>query len=181
MTGCAAKIFILQKKHQGDINAFRLLNRYILESRWVDTAPFYAKLSEQKELTDDVKAIIEITRGQIILYWLPNYKDALVNFRQAASLVPGEAIIERTFSEYYQKTREFEKARNHALRAVSLGEHDVDNYLTMGDCYKQEEKLSLAESWYVDAINQNPLESSPYAKLISIYSDLQFLKLKKIC
>ncbi|MGB4850360.1 MAG: tetratricopeptide repeat protein [Saprospiraceae bacterium] len=157
-----------------------LLNQKILESRWVESYPIFQKLAGHTLTTVRQEALLEVILGEIEVYWLPNYADALKRFQKAQSLFPESSWVTRGFAEYEIKIGNIKSARDYIFKAISIDNRDIENYQLMGDSYKDEGNFTVAEQWYQDASNINFLESSPYSRLLEIYCDPSFFKEKQL-
>ncbi|MEW7291480.1 tetratricopeptide repeat protein [Aquimarina sp. 2304DJ70-9] len=166
--------------HQKEIDKYQLLNINILKSRWSDVLHEYLAFANNDLLDKEKRCSFFIYAGQIELYHdLPDYEMAMSYFEQASQLYQS-SIIQRAFGEYHLKRGEYNKAREFFLSAIDLDTMDLENYLCMGDSYRDQAKYTTAELWYDDALNMNFLDAKGYSKKITLYSYSNYTESKKV-
>lgn len=153
------------------LEKLRKLNRLILETRWIDAYPIYQMLAENEKIQNDQKVILEVILGEIELFYFGRDDEALKFFKNAESKMPDSFIarLARGFAEYYQKLGNLKESREYINKAIANDTNNLENFLLMGDTYRDEGKFDIAEQWYRDAININFLKAEPYTKLMSVY------------
>jgi tetratricopeptide (TPR) repeat protein len=166
-------------EYRETIHRFRDLNRFILETKWVESYPYYLELASDISIDAYERSCFEICAGQIQLYWMPDFKESLQHFERAQKICETNPKSIAGLGEYYIKLQEFEKARSYLLKAISMDPYDVDNYLRMGDSYRDENKLDAAEQWYTDALNMNFLEPATYSRLVLLFGDTELMKTRR--
>jgi tetratricopeptide (TPR) repeat protein len=152
------------------------LNRWILESRWIECYDIYQEIMEPDAVSAENKVLIEVLLGQIELYRFPNYADSIKHFENAKSVLPNSGRVLRAFAEYYFKLGENDKGRSYIFNAMSLDLPEIENYQLMGDSYRDEGNISVAEQWYNDALNFNFLDPSSYSNFFGLYNDDGYFK-----
>jgi superkiller protein 3 len=154
------------------IQDYRRIHQLIVQSRWAETYDFYATLSEEAHLTNEQKAKLEATAGQIRLYYLDTTPErALVHFEKAKALAPDLARIDKSFGEEKLRGRHFDEARRFFFRALDKKGDDVETQFYVGDSYKDEKNYSAAENWYREGLKNNPFNADFNTRMIRLYSE----------
>ena len=151
------------------LNDLKRLNRLIYEGRWIDAFPDLQNLANHKWTQAKQKAYLEIMLGEIEIYYLNKEKNALTRFQKAEKRLKKSSRLKRVFAEYYQKAGDLKKCRQTIFEAIVMNGNDMENYLFMGDTYREEENFEVAEKWYRDAIKVNFLIPDSYLKIITLY------------
>jgi tetratricopeptide (TPR) repeat protein len=173
--------YLWQKWGFSDDPAFNYskLPLYLRENRWPEAYPYYQRVAEDKDLDPEVRAFAEITLLEIVLYYYPEYSNALVHLENARSLLPDHFLTKRAEAIYFLKTGEIQKARNGFLQVIALKPGDFVSFDFIGDCFYSETMLESAESWYNEAILKNCLQTDSYKRLLSLYGDKSWFKEKE--
>jgi tetratricopeptide (TPR) repeat protein len=145
------------------------LNQLILENRWIDAAPLLQMIIDHELIQPHQRGHLLALSAEIYLFHLFQNDEALKRLQEAEKLIPGASRLKRVFAEYYEKTGNAEACRKEIFEAIFNDSNDLDNYLTMGDTYRDAAVADVAEKWYRDAIGINFIDGSPYTRLIGIY------------
>ena len=157
------------KANRKDFELYQQGVEFILLERWDHSYPMFLNLLSKEVLTDEQVARLEVTAGQIKLYHLNNFKEALQHYEAAKSLCPGAAFAERGMAEYYIQQKDFEKAREYLRDVMGTEGEDYDNFIKLGDSHAAEGDLTAAEEWYKHAKRLNPGAPLASTKLIQLY------------
>lgn len=163
--------FSFSSEKQLSVQQLKKLNRLVFESRWLDAESLYEWLMAQPGVNEAQRAAIHLVLGEIELFHQLRPDLALGHFQEAEKVLGKTSRVLRTYAEYYQKTGDVSQCREMINLAIANDDNDLENFLLMGDTYRDEGKLEIAEQWYRDAINVNFLKADPYVKVMSIYGD----------
>jgi tetratricopeptide (TPR) repeat protein len=171
---CTAE-FPFTSEQRAQIAHYRDINRYILDSKWPETWTAFRELADNPLFDATLRSNLKIIEGEVKLYWLPGYKDAIHLFDEAKNLSPENPRVERGYGEYYGRVGEYEQAKNHFLIGISRRPNDIDNYVGMGTVFLSEGNPEAAEQWYRDAMRINFLEAAPYSRIVSLYNTTELI------
>lgn len=164
--------FDLLPDDQDYIRSSQKYHDYIRDNRWGDCYERYLALAENVDLPSMYRAMIYCIAAQIQIYFRLDMEKALDHLENAKQLAPApDSKIERVFGEWYQKKLDFVTARMYFMNAMSIDLSDTDAIIAMGDSYRDERNLDVAEEYYQKAISKNPLDSSAYDRLLYLYGD----------
>jgi tetratricopeptide (TPR) repeat protein len=164
--------FDFSDSHRQYLKDAQKFHDYVRDNRWADCYERYKSLAENEQLKPLQQALLHTIAGQIQLYYYLDMEHSRTHLETARKLSPlPNAKIERCFGEWHLKNQEFDTARMFFMNAMSIDINDADAYLAMGDSYRDERKWSLAAEYYSKAIAINPLETSPYDRLLYIYGE----------
>lgn len=161
----------LSKDQLAFMHGAQKYHNYVRENRWAECYDWYAGLAGHAELPDVQRAALEIIAGQIQLYHILDQDAAREHFEKAALIASPSARTERAFGDLHLKKQEFDAARLRYMAAMSHDAEDPDNYIALGDSYRDERKFKLAEDYYRQAIQRNPLDASGYDRLVYLYGE----------
>lgn len=171
--------FDFDEDKQQKITRYQKTNFDVFDSRWDHVYPFYCEMTGNTALPAKYRSKFAVYAGQIQLYHLlPDYDLALRHFQEAEQIYKG-VHTEQAFGEYYLKRAEYEQARNYFMQALSADPSDIDNYLFVGDSYRDEQELETAEQWYNDALHLNFMEPAVYKRLLGLYARPEYGEAKK--
>jgi tetratricopeptide (TPR) repeat protein len=156
------------------------LNKYMLQSRWVNCYDPLLELANIDWLTREQRARLYIFAGQIYMYWFPDFQLAKKHFDTAFEICDGCAVAERGYAEYYLKAANYPEASDHLLKAQLKEPGQLDNLLISGDISKDQAMHEAAEAKYNDAIRKNFIEASAYSRLVALYGDPALFSAKKV-
>lgn len=171
--------FPFDEHQKQKINEYKHLNELIRDNKWIESYSTFFKMSENKQFNDVTRSYLKVVAGQIKLFWLPDYPDALQFFQEALKLHPENNRAGRAIGEYHVRMEEFDLAKNQFLKIISAAPNYVDNYLSMGNAYKDEDHTDTAMQWYNDALEINFMESYVYSRLLSVYNTSELLQDKE--
>jgi tetratricopeptide (TPR) repeat protein len=160
-------VFAFTDDQQKEVGQLKQLNKSILESDWLETYPFFEKLAADDRLTTAHHCYFNLILAEIIIYWKPA-EDAFSFIEKAKKLHPESEDILITLGKYYAGKLEYEKGREVLFTAASRNRNKSDVYYSIGDTYKSEQQYEEARKWYEKAIETNFLNSSVYAKFLSL-------------
>jgi tetratricopeptide (TPR) repeat protein len=163
--------FPFSSEMQVSVQQLKKLNRLVFESRWLDAESLYEWLMAQPGVNEAQRAAIHLVLGEIELFHQLRPDVALGHFQEAEKVLGKTSRVYRTYAEYYQKTGDVSQCREMINLAIANDDNDLENFLLMGDTYRDEGKPEIAEQWYRDAINVNFLKADPYVKVMSIHGD----------
>jgi hypothetical protein len=95
-----------------DLKDYKILDRWILESRWVDAHPILLKLSNCPELSNYQRSSLKVIIGQVELFDFPDPKIALKTFEEAKDLYPENRRLDKAFAEYDLKCNDVTVAKS---------------------------------------------------------------------
>jgi len=162
-----------------ELEEYKKLNRWILESRWMDAYPILEKFSLKKELTTFQQSCLQILLGLIELYYFSDWQQSANRFKSAKELYPENQRIERAEVEYLVYDKKISEAKNKLLALITKYPDLYINYNLLGNCYKEEANLTAAEQWYYDAIRVHSLQTESWSSLIQLYSEKKWYAEKK--
>ncbi|MES1221665.1 MAG: tetratricopeptide repeat protein, partial [Bacteroidota bacterium] len=172
------EIFEFSEEKKEELDEYKKLNRWILESRWVDAHPIYSKLASITELTPYQRSSLEVIIGQIELYYFPDSKVALKVFEKARETDKDNRRVEKAFAEYDLQCVDTPTAKSRVAGLLFQYNDDYAIYNLMGDCFKQEKSYPSAEQFYLDGCKQNIVQTDSYSSLIKLYSEAGFIQEK---
>lgn len=177
---CKADIKKFPKEYVGLKARYCNLNKYMLQSRWVNCYDPLLELAHIDWLTPEQRAKLNIFAGQIYMYWFPDFQLAKKHFDRAFDVCGGGVAAERGYAEYYLKVANYPEASDHLLKAQLMEPGHLDSVLISGDINKEQGMHEAAEAKYTDAIKKNFLESSAYSRLLALYGDTALFSGKKL-
>ena len=151
------------------VEDLRRLNQLILENRWIDATPLLQMFMDHELIQPHQRAYLQVITAEVYLFHLLKNEEALKRLQEASKVIPGSSRLKRVFAEYYEKTGDLESCRKEIFEAIFNDSNDIDNYLTMGDTYRDAGAIDVAEKWYRDATEINCIDGAPYTRLVAIY------------
>ena len=170
--------FAFTEEKKPELDEFKKLNRWILESRWVDAHPIFSKLAAANVLSPYQRASLLVIIGQIELYYFPDPKISLKTFEKAKQTEKDNRKVEKAFAEYDLVCTDNATAKSRVAGLLLQYNDDYALYNLMGDSFKLEKSLITAEQFYFDGCKQNIIQTESYSSLIKLYSDTGFFKEK---
>lgn len=161
----------MARAHIDFMHSAQKYHDFVRENRWADCYDWYAGLARHERISAELRAGLEIIAGQIQLYHILDPEAARIHFEKAQALGLKSARLERAFGDLHLNKQEFDAARLRYLTALSYDDADADNYIALGDSYRDERKYKLAEDYYRQAIRHNPIDVSAYDRLIYLYGE----------
>ena len=167
----------LQKEQ---VSTYKSINHCILNAHWQPAQKELLALAKRQDLSNEMKANFLIYAGEIELYHiLPDFLQAKKYIDKAHSIFPHDNT-HRGLGEYHLKMGNFETAKTEFLTAIEMDPCDLENYLYLGDCYRDDGKEKIALQWYEDALQMNFLETLPYRRKLLMWGMNKSLDTNKI-
>ena len=166
-------------RYQPQKEKYCKLNKYLVQSRWVDCYETSLELAGIEWLTAEQRARLFIFAGQIYMYWFPDSHLAKKHIDEAAAVLKDSDVTDRAYAEYCKQMGDFEEARNHLINAQLKKGNELNNCLMMGDISKEQGMIEVAEAKYKEAISRNFLDTEGYARLVGLYGNATMFPGKK--
>ena len=154
------------KQQKVFIKKLKKVHSYLLNADWAPVKEMFLEFANNNNLELETRANFYIYIGQIELYHtLPSFEKAEEYFYKSKELLDGDDV-NRALGEYHLMNRKYNVAKDFFLKAIDMDLSDLDNYLFMGDCYREEGNFETAYQWYEDASNINCYSSNSYRRKI---------------
>jgi tetratricopeptide (TPR) repeat protein len=159
--------FPFTANQQQEVNKWKQLNGYIIESDWLAAFPFFEEPARDERLTNEHKSFFNLVLAEIIIYWKPG-EDGFAYIEKAKELSPDSEDLLITLGKYHVRKFEYEKGREILFSALSRSKNKTDVCYFIGDTYRDEQKYEAAREWYDKALNTNFLGASVYSRYFSL-------------
>lgn len=127
----------LQDRVEWLVNA-ATLQKYLLQGRWVEAYPFFTDVSNDEELSAEIRSLAQARLGEIVLYYFPYWPVAEKHFLSARAMSENSLAAKRGIGEFYKKAGKINLAREQFLENISAEPHDYMSFNLIGDCFYDE-------------------------------------------
>lgn len=167
--------FSFEKQDNKKIESFAKLNKLVEDNKWADSITFFIDLSNDHQLPDWKKVYFSNYVSEIFLYHF-GYVDKAQEWQQKIkNLIPDHFLAERLQGEIDLYNKNLSSARNLFLNSISMESNNVDSYLFMGETFLDEDP-DTSKQWYLDGINVNFLNPSPYSSLFKLFGTAKWIE-----